>query len=109
MPLADVRAGNHQYREPDCVIPFHSEPPSSLLIQKGRPTRGKGGGDCVLYPLAGRVTISNQILLLGILMSYSNFSRDTEWMVEIELVTRSEEHTSELQSRGHIVCRLLLE
>src|SRR5437660_9517375 len=25
------------------------------------------------------------------------------------LVTRSEEHTSELQSRGHLVCRLLLE
>src|SRR5690625_5348416 len=24
-------------------------------------------------------------------------------------VSRSEEHTSELQSRGHIVCRLLLE
>src|SRR5690625_1653600 len=26
-----------------------------------------------------------------------------------ELITRSEEHTSELQSRGHLVCRLLLE
>src|SRR5690625_5334286 len=26
-----------------------------------------------------------------------------------EMVTRSEEHTSELQSRGHLVCRLLLE
>src|SRR6266508_6887539 len=26
-----------------------------------------------------------------------------------DLATRSEEHTSELQSRGHIVCRLLLE
>src|SRR5207253_11277307 len=25
------------------------------------------------------------------------------------LVPRSEEHTSELQSRGHLVCRLLLE
>src|SRR5690625_1481771 len=25
------------------------------------------------------------------------------------LITRSEEHTSELQSRGHLVCRLLLE
>src|SRR5690625_5939449 len=25
------------------------------------------------------------------------------------LVVRSEEHTSELQSRGHLVCRLLLE
>src|SRR5690625_6122219 len=27
----------------------------------------------------------------------------------ITLVDRSEEHTSELQSRGHLVCRLLLE
>src|SRR5207253_5446517 len=26
-----------------------------------------------------------------------------------KLPTRSEEHTSELQSRGHLVCRLLLE
>src|SRR5437870_7206281 len=26
-----------------------------------------------------------------------------------EAVARSEEHTSELQSRGHLVCRLLLE
>src|SRR5437660_3647536 len=26
-----------------------------------------------------------------------------------QLKTRSEEHTSELQSRGHLVCRLLLE
>src|SRR5437870_10533828 len=27
----------------------------------------------------------------------------------VEAVGRSEEHTSELQSRGHLVCRLLLE
>src|SRR5690625_6825122 len=27
----------------------------------------------------------------------------------IDCAVRSEEHTSELQSRGHIVCRLLLE
>src|SRR5690625_5316181 len=27
----------------------------------------------------------------------------------IEAIDRSEEHTSELQSRGHLVCRLLLE
>src|SRR2546422_6898612 len=31
------------------------------------------------------------------------------WEVHIELLTRSEEHTSELQSRLHLVCRLLLE
>src|SRR5690625_6537866 len=29
-------------------------------------------------------------------------------MYKIVLPTRSEEHTSELQSRGHLVCRLLL-
>src|SRR5690625_5444151 len=28
---------------------------------------------------------------------------------EIPALLRSEEHTSELQSRGHLVCRLLLE
>src|SRR5439155_25101207 len=28
---------------------------------------------------------------------------------EVRLDARSEEHTSELQSRGHLVCRLLLE
>src|SRR5690625_6744052 len=27
----------------------------------------------------------------------------------VHFLTRSEEHTSELQSRGHLVCRLLLE
>src|SRR5690625_7079554 len=39
----------------------------------------------------------------------------TEWMVDRSTPasrarsSRSEEHTSELQSRGHLVCRLLLE
>src|SRR4030042_2426263 len=33
---------------------------------------------------------------------------ETSSMV-VKLVTRSEEHTSELQSRLHLVCRLLLE
>src|SRR5690625_6586641 len=32
---------------------------------------------------------------------------EKEWSAQIE--ARSEEHTSELQSRGHLVCRLLLE
>src|SRR5437660_2702374 len=30
-------------------------------------------------------------------------------LLDVHLMVRSEEHTSELQSRGHIVCRLLLE
>src|SRR5690625_5408992 len=35
-------------------------------------------------------------------------SCQTQILQEV-VVTRSEEHTSELQSRGHLVCRLLLE
>src|SRR5207253_4817005 len=30
-------------------------------------------------------------------------------LIRVEVGNRSEEHTSELQSRGHLVCRLLLE
>src|SRR5439155_20371594 len=45
-------------------------------------------------------------------------SRATDWTIrflsprcctQAQLDRRSEEHTSELQSRGHLVCRLLLE
>src|SRR5258708_28943381 len=32
-----------------------------------------------------------------------------EWIVERKRPSRSEEHTSELQSPDHLVCRLLLE
>src|SRR3989442_2606298 len=35
--------------------------------------------------------------------------RDILGQVHISLQNRSEEHTSELQSRPHLVCRLLLE
>src|SRR5690625_8015402 len=31
-----------------------------------------------------------------------------KWFI-FAVISRSEEHTSELQSRGHLVCRLLLE
>ena len=33
----------------------------------------------------------------------------TFWLVNTAGLKRSEEHTSELQSPGHLVCRLLLE
>src|SRR5207253_9718583 len=34
---------------------------------------------------------------------------NTKKLADIGVLGRSEEHTSELQSRGHLVCRLLLE
>src|SRR5690625_7971689 len=36
-------------------------------------------------------------------------AQSEEWLQAKATPARSEEHTSELQSRGHIVCRLLLE
>src|SRR5207253_7574334 len=44
-------------------------------------------------------------LLAAIQASVEQFSGATQ----ADDITRSEEHTSELQSRGHLVCRLLLE
>src|SRR5271166_5093399 len=39
----------------------------------------------------------------------SSDSAENQTMCPSYMATRSEEHTSELQSRGHLVCRLLLE
>src|SRR5690625_6593718 len=56
------------------------------------------------------------ILLAGLTLIPAIFAlmgRKAFWpfipKVERESKQRSEEHTSELQSRGHLVCRLLLE
>src|SRR5690625_6205268 len=40
-----------------------------------------------------------------------DISKQTSNIINFDILnqTRSEEHTSELQSRGHLVCRLLLE
>src|SRR3989442_11748498 len=48
----------------------------------------------------------------GLTNSILNFADDTKLWGKVnskEDVVRSEEHTSELQSRPHLVCRLLLE
>src|SRR5207253_7781983 len=37
------------------------------------------------------------------------FAQAEQLGLDVMTICRSEEHTSELQSRGHIVCRLLLE
>src|SRR5690625_5570260 len=48
-----------------------------------------------------QLQMSSQLLIPGQLIH--RYSRMFYWS------QRSEEHTSELQSRGHLVCRLLLE
>src|SRR5690625_6083374 len=53
--------------------------------------------------------VNGNVLLEGDdeLTLYNIESEETRIIPEVEV--RSEEHTSELQSRGHLVCRLLLE
>src|SRR5215510_15716077 len=46
------------------------------------------------------------ILLVGLASIIATMGWWFDWL---RLAGRSEEHTSELQSRGHLVCRLLLE
>src|SRR5690625_5814449 len=40
---------------------------------------------------------------------FPNQTSTTQLLSSLAIFGRSEEHTSELQSRGHLVCRLLLE
>src|SRR5690625_5460553 len=50
--------------------------------------------------------------VMGMVLAYFAAARRWGILVTISiglLGARSEEHTSELQSRGHLVCRLLLE
>src|SRR5439155_15223818 len=49
------------------------------------------------------------LLFGGVLLYFSFIGGDGLYGDEAEVQQRSEEHTSELQSRGHLVCRLLLE
>src|SRR5690625_7988668 len=58
-----------------------------------------------------RAWVAAAIVLVQTAVIAASFALDppvngTEMIV---MVARSEEHTSELQSRGHLVCRLLLE
>src|SRR5690625_6253140 len=64
---------------------------TGLLDARGRPVRG-------MPPfVVGGATVDAEAAWRGAFLA-----RGT-------LTERSEEHTSELQSRGHLVCRLLLE
>src|SRR3712207_8365779 len=62
----------------------------------------------VLSPLPGRVLVALDELeqLAG---GGDDAQRVQAAAVEVAVVDRSEEHTSELQSRQYLVCRLLLE
>src|SRR5690625_4508406 len=75
-----------------------------LIIQSTPVTFGAVGTPILVGVndgLGGDPAVEERVSELGLTHS--------EYVAEIGFQTRSEEHTSELQSRGHLVCRLLLE
>src|SRR5690625_1267245 len=63
-------------------------------------------------PVAAELNILTGVLVLGLLPVAVMLGMNHSIKAVFErndLDLRSEEHTSELQSRGHLVCRLLLE
>src|SRR5690625_5574905 len=64
---------------------------------------------CLIYPMldARNITASSQQFAEPHGRIWPRESNEFAW--NALLGERSEEHTSELQSRGHLVCRLLLE
>src|SRR5690625_5533343 len=71
-------------------------------------TRSEGhyaGTQAMEKVIDGCIDFNIQILTLYAFSS-ENWARPKD---EVNYLMRSEEHTSELQSRGHLVCRLLLE
>src|SRR5439155_25164698 len=85
-------------------------PPTSTLFPYTTLFRSASGRPFRCRHLAlRRHTAVNQTV--GIVPS-ANLKPGNPFTFSVSLVmwlTRSEEHTSELQSRGHLVCRLLLE
>src|SRR5690625_6439971 len=53
--------------------------------------------------------LSYTFWLLNFSTSSLKRASNSAFQSPVALMLRSEEHTSELQSRGHLVCRLLLE
>src|ERR1041385_914245 len=66
-------------------------------------------GEIRLGGEAVKVDSARRAIGLGIGMVHQHFMLVPVMTVAENLVLRSEEHTSELQSRLHLVCRLLLE
>src|SRR5437870_9592454 len=79
--------GYVRYQRPPVV-----EPIEPLVLESGERLQGQ-----IKYYDYGVLSVVLELPFSG------------DWDAMIRLGSRSEEHTSELQSRGHLVCRLLLE
>src|SRR5690625_7083275 len=79
---------------------------AGALLLAGCATSGSGENDSESEPQEVSTEITDEEV--NLVLAYVD-DPPTPALVEGFEEERSEEHTSELQSRGHLVCRLLLE
>src|SRR5687768_8420544 len=83
---------------------LHCPRPVAAAGVAGTIVRRAGGG---VVATAGVVTVAGTMAAVG--ASATGGAAVITGVLGAMMTTRSEEHTSELQSRLHLVCRLLLE
>src|SRR5690625_1516892 len=89
---------------PDIVVlPRHAadvEATLQVAREYALPITARGGGTSIAGNAVGP----------GLVLDFSRYMNQVlDSDIEYQTAVRSEEHTSELQSRGQLVCRLLLE
>src|SRR5437870_1535960 len=105
----DIVKGGQQDRmmAVDLILPPHSGeiPIAAFCVENGRWSQ-RGSEQVTGFNSSANVVASREVKLAAKLKG----SQGEVWReVSVAQDKRSEEHTSELQSRGHLVCRLLLE
>src|SRR3712207_6406152 len=81
------------------VTPYYNKPTQEGLYQHFKAINDAVGIPIIIYNIPGRSVIDMSVDTMARLYELKNIAG----------VKRSEEHTSELQSRQYLVCRLLLE
>src|SRR5690554_7164785 len=98
MPPADITITNISQTTADISWTASATPGATQYEYEVRTSGAPGSGTAGL-DATGTVT--------GLTANVTGLSASMEYSVYVR--SRSEEHTSELQSRPHLVCRLLLE
>src|SRR5690625_6308410 len=93
------------------MVPYFPETPMSTQSLDIPKAMSSNGADVRIFmPRFGTINERRHQLHEVIRLSGMNLIiNDMDQPLIIKVASRSEEHTSELQSRGHLVCRLLLE
>src|SRR5690625_5370045 len=98
---ADIEIVGEAGTVEEAVRTVAEQQPDVVLLDVHLPGGDGAGGVDVLRGCATQLETTRFLAL-----SVSDAAED---VVAVVRAGRSEEHTSELQSRGHLVCRLLLE